>query len=100
MKNSKNLLNKNLLPKKVSWQAVSSDSPYFCRNTFFFIQVDETTALERFQQTVCELDNDLNLARKEYENVCVDYEVNTISKEQAIPIQEQVNSLKIGRAHV
>ncbi|CAK5021401.1 unnamed protein product [Meloidogyne enterolobii] len=57
------------------------------------MQIDETTALERFQQTVCELDNDLNLARKEYENVCVDYEINTISKEQAIPIQEQVNSL-------
>ncbi|KAL7074621.1 hypothetical protein ACQ4LE_005522 [Meloidogyne hapla] len=57
------------------------------------MQIDETTALERFQQTVCELDNDLNLARKEYENVCVDYEVNTISKEQSIPIQEQVNSL-------
>ncbi|KAF7638086.1 E3 ubiquitin protein ligase [Meloidogyne graminicola] len=57
------------------------------------MQIDETTALERFQQTLCELDQDLNLARKEYENVCVDYEVNTISKEQAIPIQEQVNSL-------
>ena len=54
---------------------------------------DEETALERLQQTVIELDSDLNSARREYENVLVDYEVNTVSREQAAPIQEQINSL-------
>lgn len=57
------------------------------------IKTDEATALDRLQQNVIELDNDLNIARREYENICVEYEINTISREQAAPIQEQVNSL-------
>jgi hypothetical protein len=47
----------------------------------------------RLKQTVLELDNDLNTARKEYENLCAEYEINTVSREQAAPIQEQINSL-------
>ncbi|KAI3415938.1 E3 ubiquitin-protein ligase BRE1B [Globodera pallida] len=57
------------------------------------IKNDNLIALDRLQQTVIELDNDLNTARREYENVCVDYEVNTASREQAMPINEQMNAL-------
>ncbi|KAL3097791.1 hypothetical protein niasHS_000526 [Heterodera schachtii] len=57
------------------------------------VKNDSLIALDRLQQTVIELDNDLNTARREYENVCVDYEVNTASREQAMPINEQMNAL-------
>jgi len=33
------------------------------------------------------------MSRREYENLCVQYEVNTVSKEQAGPIKDQFTSL-------
>jgi hypothetical protein len=49
--------------------------------------------IDRLQQTVLELDNQLNMAQRESEDICMRYEANTVSKKQARPIKDHYTSL-------
>uniref|UniRef100_A0A915DFP7 Deoxyribodipyrimidine photo-lyase n=1 Tax=Ditylenchus dipsaci TaxID=166011 RepID=A0A915DFP7_9BILA len=54
---------------------------------------EEALAQERMQETLLELDGQLNMVRKEYDTLCIEFEHSTAANEQAGPINEQVLAL-------
>lgn len=47
------------------------------------LQAEEAAAQERMQETVLELDNQLNQVRKEYDTLCIEFEQSNAANEQA-----------------